>query len=90
VQRRNTQVSPGWLGAAVFGTLGLLGSGPAPEEPAPAAEVPTALVLEAAQPPSFGCRVAKELRFEMLPANADLPLPTPRRTPVCLAVYRPR
>src|SRR4051812_34159426 len=88
VQRSNRQVSLAWLSAALLGAFGLLDTRPA-QQPAAPAESPPVLVLDAGQSSGFGCRVMKELRFEMLPANADLPLPTTRRTPVCLAAYLP-
>jgi hypothetical protein len=82
-----------WLGATALAAYGLLGPGHTRELPGAWADryaiALDTVDLDAGRSAGFGCTAVKELRFEMLPANADPPPVTSRRTPVCLAVYHP-
>ncbi|HET7812410.1 MAG TPA: hypothetical protein VFL16_17705 [Steroidobacteraceae bacterium] len=86
MHRRNRQVSLAWLGAIALAAFGLLGAGRTGEASGRLEDAD----MHAGRSVGVGCTALKELRFEILPANAEPPVPTTRRTPVCLAVYRPQ
>jgi len=71
----------------MFAAFGLLGTGPA-QDSAGLVDESEFVVFDASRAPGLGCGVARELHFEMLPADAEPRLPPPRHGPVCLAVYR--
>jgi len=88
VKGRNDRVSLAWLCAVSLGALGLLGTARVPEA-GDALPDAVPLGLDYALAPGLGCSVVKELRFEMLPADAEPRIPPPRHARVCLALYQP-
>jgi len=82
VKGRNGKVSKALLPAALACALAAL----AAEHSAP----PRITNEFVATPVAVSCHsVEREIRFEMLPADAEPEMPAGRGLPVCLAVYRP-
>ena len=86
MNNRNAQVSVARLTAAIVLVVGLLGAGPRPDFP-DAVDHPGPAPADLDY--SMGeCGVVRDLRFGMLPADAEPQRLPSRHAPVCLAVYR--